>query len=540
MLPTLSEYRRMRLAEAEEAVKNRPPGFRGPSPQTLWADMQQLKEELCPVRRMLRGLPPHREEVELIMRNARLRWPEDKEGMLAATESQRAPRSESESSSSRDPNVAIAAPARSAANDKEGTRNFETPSFDRLPLASAGRPTSTEALDPSLFSFDGLNAARKEAKRLSLEVAESPTDPAEFIKSLQQVDASIKERNAETAAARREALKESDFRLTLPFPAVVPLHPDRQHGDHELLLRNPQLLTSIAASYGRVYIVLAVRRLARCPPGWIPRDPLTRQHVLDFIRGLTISGHAAAVAQGFPAGQTFVLPALQVAALDLHPAQWQATDPAIIPSHFQATVILALAPFFDLVLGYGTTGAGNYFFDPVLMQQLLGSLAQRCPVPPPSNATPPPPPPPQPLLTRSIATAREDAEAKVSNSGRLPLDRRPCASERRDRPKTVVRRLCTFSGADGPVAESERLSPEIAESTPFSRGLIETLQSLLTSPRTARAEVARRTITLEMSDPIERSCSPATAIRVGDLQCGSTSSGIARGGVETVWSEGDE
>ncbi|GAA5961685.1 hypothetical protein JCM3765_000475 [Sporobolomyces pararoseus] len=97
-----------------------------PTPAEAFAQMRRLELKACPLRRSLQGLPLYSEEVELVRRNARLRWPEDKEGKLVASEPKLV-LPNLNLSSSEDTNTVPHVQTWSTAFPNEGIENFEPP-----------------------------------------------------------------------------------------------------------------------------------------------------------------------------------------------------------------------------------------------------------------------------------------------------------------------------------------------------------------------------------------------------------------------------
>jgi len=134
----------------------------------------------------------------------------------------------------------------------------------------------------------------------------------------------------------------------------------------------------------------------RLPPEWNANNPATIQEVQNLIQSLVVAGFTAAVNAGLPLDRVYVVPAVQVAGLGTHPNQWQLFNPQIIPPQFQAITHLHILHYFDLIVMFGSTGAGLLFFDYDLLVNLLDVLRPRPPNPPNRPIPPGPPPLPRP------------------------------------------------------------------------------------------------------------------------------------------------
>ncbi|GAA5961689.1 hypothetical protein JCM3765_000477 [Sporobolomyces pararoseus] len=367
-----------------------------PTPAEALAQMRRLQVKACPIRRSLQGLPPHSERVESFNRNARLRWPEYKEGKLVAVEPKLVlPKLELSSSKDLDP---AAHSSHISTGTSSTSPKLDLPAFRSATQLPSTSPAPVDPLDATLWYLNGLEVAQSDTdQQLSEKAVKAASHPLHLLETVLRTDSSLEALAQKLERERQQAMENAlDFRITLPFPTVVPLHPSRQYGDYRLIADNPQILQSLASSSERCYSVLALGRLSDIPLGWIPNDPLTLRQVQNFIASLTIAAHTVAIRLGFPPRGTFVFPGLQIARFNVHPARWRANNPQLIPLHLQAVTVMNLARHFDLVLAYGSMGAGNHFFDPVLTQQLLQLLNAGPAAAPPGPQNPPPPPPPPP------------------------------------------------------------------------------------------------------------------------------------------------
>jgi len=205
--------------------------------------------------------------------------------------------------------------------------------------------------------------------------------------------------------------------ITLPFDRLIsPTDPKRRLGDYNYLKQNPRLLATGGKGSSRYYSVLAILRFSKAPEHWRRNDPATDQAIQNHLHSLMVAGITTAARLGYPLNRVYVVTAIQIAPFRTHPLNWQLFDPQIIPPHFQGVTKLPLLHLFDLIVIYGSTGAGLLFFDADLAAQLFDFLNPPPPPPPPPAVAaarvrpPPPPPPPRPPRPPSNEDRDEDSK----------------------------------------------------------------------------------------------------------------------------------
>ncbi|GAA5833813.1 hypothetical protein JCM5353_003321 [Sporobolomyces roseus] len=232
---------------------------------------------------------------------------------------------------------------------------------------------------------EGIEVKREESEILTIEVIRG-----EF----ERLDKGLATELQRVRDATEKALNDTTSTITLPFDRIIsPLSPHRQVGDYDHLKLHPELLVSDSSP--RNYFVLAIARMSLQPEEWVPNDAVTAQAVRRILRSLMLAGLTAAVEHGLPLDRVYVVTAIQIAGLQDPPQLWQLCDIRIIPAQHQGVTQLPILHWYHLIVVYGSTGAGQLFFDIDLLAQ-LAALINPPPPPPAPPQQPPPPPPHQP------------------------------------------------------------------------------------------------------------------------------------------------